>query len=116
MARAFTLVAGARFELESRSYPRWYRSTREPYGVFAGPDKLGATSVELHIFVDNVEAMYQRATDAGAEVLEPSFDTFHGDREVIVRDPFGHVWSFFEHLEDLGIDEVVRRGNELLRV
>lgn len=88
---------------------------REPYGVFAGPDKLGATSVELHVFVEDVEAMHQRAADAGAEVLEPPFDTVHGDREMIVRDPFGHVWSFLEHREDLEIDEIVRRGKELLR-
>jgi len=51
---------------------------------------------------------------AGAELLQPPTDQFHGDRTAILKDPYGHVWVFLTHLEDLTPDEVARRAGELV--
>jgi len=83
--------------------------------VFGAPTALGATSVGLHVFVDDVDALTRRAVAAGAELLEPPADRFHGDRTAILRDPFGHVWVFLTHLEDLTPAEIARRARELFR-
>ncbi|MGD6742054.1 VOC family protein [Streptomyces sp. BH106] len=83
--------------------------------VFGAPTLLGGTTVGLHVFVDDVDALAQRAVAAGVELLQPPADQFHGDRTAVLRDPFGHVWVFLTHLEDLTPDEVARRARELFR-
>lgn len=77
---------------------------------FAAPVSLGGgTSVTLHVFVPDVDALAERAAAAGAEILQPPTDMFHGDRTVILRDPSGHMWVFLTHLEDVTEDELRRR-------
>ena len=66
-----------------------------------GPEALGGSPVTLHLTVDDADAAYARAVDAGAEVVMPLQDTFWGDRYAIVRDPFGHRWSIAAPIEDL---------------
>ncbi|MFC7303968.1 VOC family protein [Streptomyces monticola] len=81
--------------------------------LFSAPTALGGTTVGLHVFVEDVDALAQQATAAGAELLQPPADQFHGDRTAMLRDPYGHVWVFLTHLEDLTSDEVTRRAREL---
>ncbi|MEU5431899.1 VOC family protein [Streptomyces sp. NPDC020719] len=81
--------------------------------VFGAPTRLGGTTVGLHVYVDDVDALAQQAVAAGAELLQPPTDQFHGDRTTILRDPYGHVWVFLAHLEDLAPDEIARRAGEL---
>jgi PhnB protein len=50
-------------------------------------------SFTLHLHVDDVEAWWKRAVEAGAEIVMPLEDQFWGDRFGIVRDPFGVQWS-----------------------
>ncbi|MGW4387086.1 VOC family protein [Streptomyces sp. NPDC004685] len=83
--------------------------------LFRAPTAAGGTTVGLHVFVDDVDALARRAVAAGAELLQSPADQFHGDRTAIVRDPFGHVWVFLTHLEDLTPDEITRRARDLLR-
>ncbi|MEU6061552.1 VOC family protein [Streptomyces sp. NPDC047097] len=75
-------------------------------GGFRAPTALGGTSVALHVFVDDVDALAARAEEAGAEILQPPTDTFHGDRTVILRDPSGHQWVFLTHQEDVADEEL----------
>ncbi|MCP2335654.1 VOC family protein [Actinomadura rupiterrae] len=82
-----------------------------PY--FTAPSTAGATTAGLHVFVPDVDALTRRATEAGAELLQPPADQFHGDRTAILRDPFGHVWVFLTHLEDLTPQELARRAQNL---
>ncbi len=78
--------------------------------AFAAPAALGGgTSVALHVFVPDVDSLAERAAAAGAEIIEPPQDTFHGDRSTILRDPFGHIWVFLTHIEDLTEEELLRR-------
>ncbi|MGA5313443.1 VOC family protein [Streptomyces pseudogriseolus] len=77
---------------------------------FTAPAFLGGgTSVTLHVFVPDVDALAARAKAEGAEILQPPTDMFHGDRTVILRDPSGHLWVFLTHLEDVSEDELRRR-------
>jgi PhnB protein len=45
----------------------------------------------LYVYVDDADAAFRRAVQAGAEVLEEPLDTPYGDRRAMVRDPFGNV-------------------------
>ncbi|MFB8239433.1 VOC family protein [Kitasatospora purpeofusca] len=76
---------------------------------FTAPAALGGTSVALHVWVPDVDALAERAAAAGAEVLQPPTDMFHGDRTVVLRDPSGHTWIFLTHLEDLTSEELHAR-------
>ncbi|MGW7529843.1 VOC family protein [Streptomyces sp. NPDC054783] len=77
--------------------------------AFAAPTSLGGTPVTLHVFVPDVDALAERAKAAGAEIVQPPKDMFHGDRTVILKDPSGHMWVFLTHLENLSEDELLRR-------
>ncbi|MQY14124.1 hypothetical protein SRB5_42860 [Streptomyces sp. RB5] len=77
---------------------------------FASPAALGGgTSVTLHVFVPDVDALAARAEAAGAEILQPPTDMFHGDRTVVLKDPAGHIWVFLTHVEDVSEEELRRR-------
>ncbi|WP_327282073.1 MULTISPECIES: VOC family protein [unclassified Streptomyces] len=78
-------------------------------GPFSAPPALGGTSAALHVFVPDVDALVRTAVAEGAELLQPPTDQFHGDRTAILRDPFGHLWVFLTHLEDVSQDELEGR-------
>lgn len=56
------------------------------------PPTLGGTTFSISMDVDDVDAWFQRAIDAGCEAVRPPNDEFFG-RHGKVRDPFGHVWG-----------------------
>ncbi|KOU31676.1 glyoxalase [Streptomyces sp. WM6372] len=78
-------------------------------GPFAAPSALGGTTAALHVFVPDVDALVRAAVAEGAELLQPPADRFHGDRTAILRDPFGHLWVFLTHLEDVSWDDLEGR-------
>jgi PhnB protein len=79
------------------------------HGVFAPRGEYG-TGLTLHIYVPDVDAIYERAVAAGAEVLFPLADCFWGDRYCILKDPFGHRWSVASRIEDLSPQEINERA------
>lgn len=83
----------------------------ERFGVrMASPKTLGATTVMLEMYVDDVDAMYAQALDAGAKViLEPEV-MFYGDKYGIVQDVFGHCWALATVVEELTPEEVTQRA------
>lgn len=72
------------------------------------PLSIGGTAVVLHISTEDADTLWQRAVDAGAEVLHPLQDAFWGDRQGQLADPFGHRWGIATHVRDVPHDEVVR--------
>jgi len=72
------------------------------------PLTLGGTYGALHLAVDKVDEVWQKALDAGATEFEPLHDAFWGDRTGQFVDPFGHRWALDQHLHDVPHDEVVR--------
>ena len=65
-----------------------------------GPRAIGGSPVTLHLYVDNVDAAFKRAVDAGCTVDVPVDDMFWGDRYGKVADPYGHHWSLATHVKD----------------
>ena len=74
------------------------------------PASLGGTTVTLHLYIRDVDALFTRAVDAGATVVMPVADQFWGDRYGILRDPFGHRWSMASRIEDLSPQKLQDRA------
>ena len=74
------------------------------------PQSLGGVASSLHLYVEDVDAAFNRAVAAGAQVRMPVTDMFWGDRYGKVADPFGHEWGIGTHKEDLTPDEIRKRG------
>ncbi len=77
------------------------------------PQSLGGTTVRMMIYVANVDAFAARAAAVGAKVLAPPIDQFYGDRNCKLCDPFGHVWMFGSHQEDVSREEIQKRAAAL---
>ena len=73
------------------------------------------TSIGLHLYVEDVDAQFQRAVDAGATVVSEPKDQFYGDRSASVKDPFGHLWFLATHEEDLTEEQIRQRAMELFK-
>lgn len=73
------------------------------------------TSIGLHLYVEDVDAQFQRAVDAGATVVSEPKDQFYGDRSASVKDPFGHLWFLVTHKEDLTEEQIRQRAMELFK-
>jgi PhnB protein len=77
-----------------------------PEEGFSSPQRLNGTAVSFMVYVEDVDAAFQRATDAGAKALRPVKDQFYGDRTGTLADPFGHVWSIGTHVRDVTFEEM----------
>ena len=74
------------------------------------PQTLGGATGTLHLYVHNVDQVFERAVAAGAQVRMPVTDMFWGDRYAKVADPFGHEWGLATHKEDVSAREIGRRA------
>jgi len=79
-----------------------------------GPRTIGGTPVFLHVYVEDVDGVFDQAVQAGAKALRPVEDKFYGDRGGEIEDPFGHRWSLATHVEDVPEDEMARRAAEMM--
>jgi PhnB protein len=79
-----------------------------PAGIMS-PQTVGGYSVGLHVYVENVDAVIQKAVESGAKLLRPIKNQFYGDRSGTLLDPFGHVWSVATHVEDVSPEEMRKR-------
>jgi PhnB protein len=70
------------------------------------PQSVGGTSTVLNILTQDVDALWQRAVQAGAQVFHPLEDAFWGDRHGQIIDPFGHRWGLAQHVGDIPPEEV----------
>lgn len=75
----------------------------------SGPRSVGGTPVSLYVYVDDVDSVFDRAVQAGANPLQPVEDKFYGDRSGQFEDPFGHRWGVATHVEDVPPDEMSER-------
>ena len=73
------------------------------------PQTIGGFSVGLHVYVENVDAVIQKALENGAKTLRPVKNQFYGDRSGSILDPFGHMWSVATHIEDVSPEEMRKR-------
>ncbi len=80
---------------------------------FPTATELGGTAVGIHLYVEDVDAVFTGALDAGATELRPLADQFYGDRTGTLRDPFGHMWFLATHKDDLTPEELYARAEAL---
>jgi PhnB protein len=78
------------------------------------PRELGGTSVSIFLYVDDIDAVYEQAVDAGATSVAEPDDMFWGDRFGAVQDPFGHTWTIATHVEDVAPEELEKRSQEFM--
>jgi uncharacterized glyoxalase superfamily protein PhnB len=67
------------------------------------------TQSSLHLYVEDCDKWFKRATDAGMKVEMPLQDQFWGDRYGVVSDKFGNRWSIATHKEDVPEAEMKKR-------
>lgn len=66
----------------------------------------------LYMYIDDVDAAYKKAIQAGGKsVMEPT-NQFYGDRSGAVDDPAGNQWWIATHIEDMSNEELMRRASQ----
>jgi PhnB protein len=70
------------------------------------PLTVGGVYCTLSIQSADVDALWERALEAGAEVVQPLQDVFWGDRHGEIIDPFGHKWALAQHIRDVPAEEI----------
>jgi PhnB protein len=76
------------------------------------PQNVSGTSTVLNLYVEDVDALWERAVGAGAEVLHPLGNTFWGGRHGQITDPFGHRWGLAQHMRNVPSEEIIRAAAE----
>jgi PhnB protein len=84
-----------------------------------GPKALGGSPASLWIYVEDCDALFNRAVAAGAEVppgpMGQMADQFWGDRSGTFSDPHGYRWTIATRKEDLSPQEMKQRGEEFMK-
>ena len=92
-----------------------YLADEFPGGAMGPPEKFGGTTVSIHLYVKDADALFNQAVAAGGKVEMPMTDMFWGDRFGKVIDPFGHSWSIATHVEDVPPEEMGKRAAEAMK-
>jgi PhnB protein len=74
-----------------------------------GPKSVGGTPVTLHVYVEDVDAVFEAALSAGGSSVRAVENQFYGDRTAQFEDPFGHRWNIATHVEDVQPEEMEKR-------
>ena len=80
-----------------------------PDAIAKSPRTLGGITTGLCLYLEDCDAVFKRAVDAGGKVRRPLTTQFYGDRSGTVEDPFGQVWTISTHVEDVSPEEMQRR-------
>ena len=80
-----------------------------------GPRELGGSPASLWLYVDDADALFNRAVKAGAKVQMPLDNQFWGDRGGAVADPSGYTWWIATRKEDLTHAEIQQRAAEFFK-
>jgi PhnB protein len=84
-------------------------SEENPQAGALSPKSIGGAGFTLNVYLNNVDAVVQKAVEKGAKLQRPVQDQFYGDRTGTVIDPFGHMWTIATHVEDVAPDELRKR-------
>lgn len=80
-----------------------------PCSEAKAPESLNGTTTGIFLYVDDVDASFKRALEAGARETVPLQNMFWGDRFGRLTDPFGHKWMLASHVEDASPAEIEER-------
>jgi PhnB protein len=81
-----------------------------PQSTVRPPTERGGPTASIFMYVEDVDAVVQKAVDEGATIEMEVADQFWGDRFGTVTDPYGQVWSIATHVEDVSPEEMAERS------
>jgi uncharacterized glyoxalase superfamily protein PhnB len=81
-----------------------------PGPTYKNPKRLGQATQHLYVYVEDVDALFERARALGARVIAEPKDQFYGDRRCALADPEGHQWFFAQHVRDVPRAELESAG------
>lgn len=91
----------------------------DPMGGSKGVKALGGSPASLWLYVEDCDALFNRALKAGAQVANGPMgqmtDQFWGDRCGTLTDPEGYQWTIATHKEDLTPEEMNQRQAEFMK-
>jgi PhnB protein len=88
-------------------------SDEAPEMGIRSPKAIGGSPVTLMVYVEDADAVFDRALQEGATSLRAVEHQFYGDRSGQFEDPFGHRWNVATHVEDVPPEEMERRAAQL---
>jgi PhnB protein len=77
------------------------------------PQHYGGSPIRILLYLENVDAVVERATAAGAKLVRPLKDEFYGDRTASVLDPFGYEWHVHTHIRDVSPEEMMKAAQQM---
>ena len=77
----------------------------DPGELYRNPKQLGQETVGIYVEVDDVDAHFERARAAGAEILREPHDEEYGHRRYDVVDPEGHRWYFAQVVREVAAED-----------
>jgi PhnB protein len=80
--------------------------------MFDAKEEWPETPTFLRIYVEDGNAAFERALQAGAKEMTKMTNMFFGERVGRVRDPLGNVWWLHQRIEDLDHEEMAKRSRE----
>ncbi len=97
------IVIGGSVLMISEEYPQYNKS----------PKTLGGNSINLSIYVPDVDAVLKSAVENGAKLLMAAEDQFYGDRSGRIEDPFGYIWIISTHIKNVSEEEMQKLMQEM---
>ena len=105
VAHAVVTIRGAMIMIEAE----W------PTLASRAPQPDGSSPVVLYVYLENVDAVVERAVAAGASVLSQPTNQFWGDCTARIVDPSGHVWIVSTRIEETSAEERTERWDNILK-
>lgn len=82
-------------------------------GGLVNSQSLPGAAIGLHLYVEDVDAVYAQAIKAGGTQLRAVENQFYGDRSGTLKDPFGNLWFVSTHVEDVSVEEIHARAAKM---
>lgn len=79
------------------------------------PENMKGSTVSFYLYVNDVDAVFDRAVNAGAKAIMPVSDMFWGDRMGTLRDPFGHFWMVATQKEFVNQEQLRERAEKFFK-
>jgi PhnB protein len=102
----------AHAEIKIRNHVLMLGDENPKMGVAAPQPNTTMPPASVMLYVDDVDAIFNKAVAKGAKVAMPLMDMFWGDRYGKFLDPFGHLWGVATHKKDVSPDEMARGAAE----
>jgi uncharacterized glyoxalase superfamily protein PhnB len=79
------------------------------------PKSVGGPSITIYLYVEDSDAVFNKAVSAGAIVKMSMMDAFWGDRIGSLEDPYGHYWTISTKVKDMSSEKLKKAGAEAMK-